>query len=86
MTHETDTPHAILADPWTWDLVEFVYQWRCGDAANSFIDFVLVKGDTRRRLRFYGPNGVELRSEGLGASASRSSMFQGVSLKASRCT
>jgi hypothetical protein len=56
---ECDRDHPIIDAPFRWELVEFTYRQEAtwGD---SYIDLVLARDGVERRLRFFGPQELEL--------------------------
>ena len=59
-----DPDHPILPRPYLWELVEFSYHKDAADWLKSFIDMVFERDGQRRRLRFFGPQELEI-SKGL---------------------
>lgn len=59
-----DPEHSILADAWQWELVEFAYRRDPTSRWESYIDMVFARDGKQRRLRFIGPQELEI-SRGL---------------------
>ncbi len=59
-TYSDDQMHPILPYPYLWDLVEFSFHKESLDWEASYIDLVFEKDGVRRRLRFMGPQSLEL--------------------------
>lgn len=57
---ELEVHHPILPEPWTWQLLEFSYRRDFLNGRESFIDLVFVRQGDERRLRFFGPQEIEL--------------------------
>jgi hypothetical protein len=55
-----DPDHPILADPYTWELVEFTYRRDPDRQREPYFDLVLTRGGRVRRLRFFSPRGLEI--------------------------
>jgi hypothetical protein len=64
MSFDGDPDHPILADPFRWDLLEFVYRRDPNDYRESHIDMTFGREGLVRRLRFYAPQDLEM-SRGL---------------------
>jgi hypothetical protein len=56
-----DPDHPILHEPFLWELVEFTYRRDRSDWRRSYIDMVFAQGEVKRRLRFFAPQGLEVR-------------------------
>ncbi len=61
-----DPCHPILADPYSWEILEFTYRRDSADWCKSYIDLVFVRDGKERRLRFFAPRQVELPRGELG--------------------
>ena len=57
---DNDPVHPILADPWTWQLVEFTYHYEIADWRDSYIDMAFTDGEAFRRLRFFAPQDLRI--------------------------
>ena len=57
----TDEPdHPIIERPYQYQIIEMVYHVDLEDRLDSYIDLTLVKVSSTRRLRFLGPQGLEI--------------------------
>jgi hypothetical protein len=57
---EGDPYHPIGDRPWEYELVGLSYYRALGREAESYLDLTLQKGDTIRRLRFLGPQDLQI--------------------------
>jgi hypothetical protein len=60
MSFSRDPDHPIIKSPWTYEIASFCYQNNLDDWRESYIDLILKKGTTIRRLRFLGPQDLEI--------------------------
>ena len=54
-----DPDHPILDHPWEYEIVGFSY-FRPDDGTERYIDLTLRKDQVVRRLRFFGPQDIEI--------------------------
>ena len=68
MSYDGDPDHPIVECPWEYQIVGFSYYRDPDSRAESYLDLTLQKGPRRRRLRFSGPQDLEV-ARGLSSSA-----------------
>jgi len=61
MTHHTDPDHQIIKAPWTYEIVGLEYRRDLNLDFEPYIDLTLEREGIIRKLRFLGPNGLEIR-------------------------
>ena len=57
---KTDHLHPIIDNPFQYDIVGFYYYADLKDFLKSYIDLTLQKDEVIRKLRFYGPQDLEI--------------------------
>lgn len=60
LPYDGDPDHPIIDKPLQYQIVEFCYHHDPDDVGNSYVDMTLRRGDTLRRLRFLGPQELEI--------------------------
>lgn len=60
MTDQREPDHPIIDSPWSYRLVEFVFRCNSKDETQSYIDLVLKRDETERRLRFFEPQRLKI--------------------------
>ena len=65
MPYDGDPGHPIIDKPFQYQIVEFCYHHDPDDVGNSYVDMTLRRGDTLRRLRFLGPQELEIERASL---------------------
>ncbi len=61
MTSAPDSYHPVIQRPHEYSIVEFTYV-SPQDGSEAYIDIILKKGDSLRRLRFHGPQDLQITS------------------------
>jgi hypothetical protein len=62
MSIEGEPHHPIIDKPWEYDIAELRYHVDPEDWRASFVDLHLRKGTVVRRLRFVGPQNLEIEA------------------------
>jgi hypothetical protein len=60
MPYDGDPDHPIIERPWEYQILLFCYHHDPDDWRNSYIDLSLGRGTTVRRLRFLGPQELQI--------------------------
>ncbi len=60
MPYDRDPDHPIIECPWNYEIVGLSYHRDPDSWADSYIDLTLQRGPFRRRLRFLGPENLEI--------------------------
>ena len=87
MPVEPDPDHPIIEKPWEYHIVDFYYHVDQDDWDKSYIDMVLAKGSTVRRLRFWSPRSLKIEegfpmpTGGMEITDVRHRQMQGISVR-----
>ena len=68
MSYDDDPDHPIVERPWEYEIVGLSYHRDRDSWADSFIDLTLQKSGESRRLRFFGPQDLQI-TEGFPGSS-----------------
>jgi hypothetical protein len=63
MPYDGDPDHPIVDRPWEFDIELFSYHNNPVEERHSYIDLTLRRGKTVRRLRFLGPQDLQIESD-----------------------
>jgi hypothetical protein len=61
---DQDPEHPILSEAWRYEIVGFRLERAPADGGEPFLDLTLMYANSRRTLRFWSPNDVEIERGG----------------------
>jgi hypothetical protein len=64
MTTDRDPDHPILPQAWEWEIIGLDLQRAPEDDSEPHLDLTLLRGEERRRLRFWSPRDLSIEAGG----------------------